>query len=372
MPRRSSLNLDCRSMLAVVAMLLGGCAGLVASVHPDADRSGLSLDDSMLPLCKKVLASDESAVPQLAAHPVTRKMSEGMREQVAFTPEEFAAAAFSPAEDQRFSWRRLRDNSRFVLPFVEQAPARLAAMLRRDVVTASELVADSARPNEVLVHLVCGGPWDAYVLYFDRGAELFLDIGWQADGELDSVMPDVEAILTHELWHMAFGEHIRARWPTDYKHSGDAAALFIYEMVNEGIGHYYSMRPHLYPTNTIERFADKAARAFGLLAASYPALVAERDEKRRSDMLWHSHAGVPFWEKWGAVTGALVVYRLVETLGRDGVRALLSNEPFSLLLAYDEQCATHADWARLPAALVHDARALKERGLAAGEASAQQ
>ena len=73
-------------------------------------------------------------------------------------------------------------------------------------------------------------------------------------------------------------------------------------------------------------------------------------------MLWHSHAGVPFWEKWGGLTGALVVYHVLVTSGPEEVARKIKNEPFSLFLTYDKLSKEHADWPRLPQMLVEDAR----------------
>ncbi|MBI5508103.1 MAG: hypothetical protein HY903_05060 [Deltaproteobacteria bacterium] len=331
-----------------------------------------AIDASMLPLCMKVIAGDSSAARELEAHPVVRKMSEGMREEVQFTAEELARAAFLAADDQRFSWRRLRDNARFVTPFAAKAPTLLEGLIGRNAARASEFLATPMRADNVPVHLVCGGPWDGYVLYFDRGAELFLDIGWHADGEIDAILPGFEAVLTHELWHIAFGEHVRMRFAVDYKHAVDPATLFIYEMINEGVGHYYSMRPRLYPTISVAQFEEKQAAVFALLETSYPQLLAEKDADRRREMLWRSHAGVPFWQKWGAVPGALVVYRLVEAIGAEGVRALLAHEPFSLLIAYQDQRAAHPAWPPLPMSLVEDARRLRRRQVPGGGTASPQ
>jgi hypothetical protein len=71
--------------------------------------------------------------------------------------------------------------------------------------------------------------------------------------------------------------------------------------------------------------------------------------------MWHSHAGVPFWEKWGAVPAALIVHRLEAAQGSAAVAKLIQREPFSLFLAYETACKEHADWPKLPAALLEDA-----------------
>ncbi|OGR07683.1 MAG: hypothetical protein A2341_06630 [Deltaproteobacteria bacterium RIFOXYB12_FULL_58_9] len=345
-------------VMAALAVLAMTCA-VPASMPVTAGKS-VSEAESMVSLCLRVIDGDKSAEPGIAHHPLVTKMAEGMREQVIFTPAEFAHAAFTTTDDEQFSWRRLRDNARFVKPFLGEVSPRLAALVTRSAGTSREFLAESADTKTMPVHFVCGGPWDAFVLYFDRGPELFFDLGWHADGEPAAMMADFEAILTHELWHASFGEHRRLHWPIDYKSCDGAACRFLYEMANEGIGHFYSLRHRLLPTVTIDRFDAKVAGAFVLLANNYPDLIAETDARKRENALWHSHAGVPFWEKWGAIPGAVVVYRLLQTSGDSEVRRLVAEEPFSLFLRYNELCSTRPEWEKLPPPLVEDARALFE------------
>ena len=90
---------------------------------------------------------------------------------------------------------------------------------------ATEFLAVNVSPTDVTINLVCGGPWDAYVLIFDK-PELFFDLGWHADQPPQKAMVDFRAILTHELWHLAFLEHQRKQWPREYRESADPRALF--------------------------------------------------------------------------------------------------------------------------------------------------
>jgi hypothetical protein len=133
-------------------------------------------------------------------------------------------------------------------------------------------------------------------------------------------------------------------------------------MLNEGVGHYYSLRPKLSPRPKWVDFAERERRAFELLSKNYPKYLGETDEKRRDKILWRSHAGVPFWEKWSAVPGALIVYRLKSVVGKKGLQSLLAREPFSVFVEYDRHCQKHPRWPKLPKRLVRDARAeLNER-----------
>ena len=325
----------------------------------EAEQALGGFNASMLPLCLEVLAGGRDAEPRLAAHPLVAKMSAGMREQIQFDPEEFARAAFSGGPDERFSWNRLRQNKAFVEPFVAAVRARQAELVGAALERASEFLPDRIVPSEVRLNLVCGSPWDAFVLIFD-GPEVFFDLGFYADAPPEQAIPEFEAILTHELWHQAFLKHQDRHWTAKYRDDGSVRTQFIYRMINEGVGHYYSMHSKLLPKPAWSDFAERERRAFALLAEKYPSYRDEPDEKRRRDILWRSHAGVPFWEKWSAVPGALVVYHLASVVDPGGLRELIVRDPFSCIVEYERLCGEHPEWPRLPERLVQDARA--ERG----------
>ncbi|HOX47532.1 MAG TPA: hypothetical protein PK668_28320, partial [Myxococcota bacterium] len=251
---------------------------------------------------------------------------------------------------------RLRQNKAFVEPFAAAVSARQAELVGAALERASEFLPDRPAPSEVRLNLVCGSPWDAFVLIFE-GPEVFFDLGFYGDAPPAQALPEFEAILTHELWHLAFLKHQDAHWTVMPRDTGSIPAQFLYRMLNEGVGHYYSMRSKLLSENAWPDLAERERRIFDLLARSYPAYREEQDEVRRREILWRSHAGVPFWEKWSAVPGALIVHHLVSTPGPAGFRELIAREPFSWIVEYARLCGEHPDWPRLPERLVQDARA---------------
>jgi hypothetical protein len=332
------------------------CSACCSGSSPTPTAAPLPADPhSMISLCMSVTEGKSEAQVALAKHPLVDKMSRGMRPQVVFRSEEFAAAAFAPEHDPRFSWKRLRQNAGHVRGFAERLARVRTVLVAESLKRATEFLPVALSPADVTINLVCGSPWDAFVLIFDK-PELFFDLGWHADQPPEEAIVDFRAILTHELWHLAFLDHQRKRWPKDYRESADPRGLFLYRMLNEGVGHYYSMRHRLYPTPSWPDFALRAQKTFALLEKSYLQYLAETDVEKRRKLLWSSHAGVPFWEKWGAVPGAITVYVLERELGRERVKELIASEPFSLFVAYDEVCHAKSSWPRLPAALVNDAR----------------
>jgi hypothetical protein len=338
------------------ALALVGLVACPRRIEPVPPTAGPTL----VQLCLRVVDGDSSIAPQLARDPLVERMSQGMQPQVSFTPEQYAAAAFAKEADPRFSWDRLRKNARFVRPFVEHVQANQRQLVEGALTRARELVDAQLTPSEVGVNLVCGGPWDAYVLIFGR-PELYFDVGFLADAPLAEALPDFEALLEHELWHFAFLSHQQRHWPVDYRKATEPSELFLYQMLNEGIGHYYSMRFKLEPSPRIEDLDRKQRQAFSLLNQRYQPWRELKDPKAREEALWHSHAGVPFWEKWSAVPAALMAHRLIQAFGARSVARRIEQEPFSFFIAYSDACADHPDWPRIPTMLVDDAR----RGLAA-------
>jgi hypothetical protein len=220
-------------------------------------------------------------------------MSEGMRPNLLFTPAEYAAAAFSDQPDERFSWGQLKKNAPYVRPFVEYVAEHQDRMVRSALQRATTFLDVVVSAEDVPVRLVCGGQWDAYMLLFER-SEIYFDVGLIANGPLAQVLPDFESLLAHELWHVAFTEHQKRHWSKGYRKSPEPALRFLYEMLNEGMGHYYSMSRKLPPALSVD-LTNKEQKVFGLLRQRYQRWRDDPDEKRREDGLWHSHAGVPFW-----------------------------------------------------------------------------
>jgi hypothetical protein len=182
-------------------------------------------------------------------------------------------------------------------------------------------------------------------------------VGWLADAPVERALPDFQDLLAHELWHRAFHDHQAARWVTDPGAADDPAAVFLYELLDEGVGHWYSLRRWLAEKADTPEGAGRVAASFAQLAREYVPYRDEPDAEARRGRLWRSHAGVPFWEKWGAVPGALMIHRLVTARGDAAVRALLDREPYSWALAY-AALAEERGWDPLPAELVEDARRL--------------
>jgi hypothetical protein len=346
--------------LVIMAVFTISLSGLTGCRHPQKttfskkETQKYGNFNSMYPICSKIVVGDNSVSKEIEKHALVEKMSEGMK-QVTFTPQEFASAAFSPQPDSRFSFERLRKNKKFIKPLAMYFEKNHAKIVKDNLISATRFLAVKIEPSFVNLNLVCGSPWDAFVLIFDK-PEIFFDLGFHSDQPLEKAVQALLPIMQHELWHMAFIEHQKVHWPVDYRNSQDPAEAFLFRMLNEGVGHYYSIYNRLYPKVSYQDFSSRSQKIFFSLESKYQLYADEEDLKIREQILWSSHAQVPFWEKWGAIPGALVIYHLEQTIGAQGIKKLINSEPFSVFLAYDEQSKLHKDWPRLPLQLIDDAR----------------
>lgn len=176
---------------------LGACAAPGAGSAADGAPPGQP-PRSMLALCRAVAAGDRSVLPELRRHPAVGAMAAGMRPEQAFTPEQFARAAFAAEPDPRFSFALLRRHADHFAPMARYLERHRSRLLARGLQRAGDMLAVAPEPAAVELHWVCGSPWDAFVLERDRPA-IFIDVGRYADDEVERALPGLLAVLTHEL-----------------------------------------------------------------------------------------------------------------------------------------------------------------------------
>jgi len=321
-----------------------------------APSLSVTLDDSMIPACRKVLAGDPQAVPALLGHPTVRLLSEGMRPEVTFTPKEFAEASRGATDDPRFSWKQLRESRDEVEHLHRWIRSNQGALRSKSGKEATRFIMALPPSSSITAHLTCGAPWDAFGLTVDRRQELFLDLGLLAQKDEARARSAFQAILTHELWHAALAlQQSWLGWP-DFRNAPSPATRLAFVMLNEGGGHFFSLGPRLEDRSSGSETDAKFRSAFALFAEKYPAYASETDEEQRWKMLRRSHAGVPFWEKWGAIPGAYLLHRLDQVLGDDQVARLVSTGPYDFIFRYAELQSRNPDWPALPASFLTDLR----------------
>lgn len=292
---------------------LVACAVLAFLTLP---LNAADVDTSLLPVCRD-LAGHAPQVESRAAlinHPVMDKLRLGF------------GADFTPNPN-------LSDKAARILETVDFIEADLDTLIR-DAHAAKTLLPDGAIPDDFKMYFVCGTPSDGYGFVIDGGTQLFVDVG--------NVSADfLPHLLMHEFWHVGFKNAFQDQFQAEY-FSGDPMRRIAYQMVNEGVGHYYSMRRRLVPKITYDDWHDRTATIFGLLREKSADVLAAKTAQEQERLIYRGHAGVPYWRKWLAVPGAIITYRLIAREGEAEVARLIKAGPCAFLSRYN----THADPAR--------------------------
>lgn len=311
-----------RSLWLIVVAL--AVCGLVFG--PEGGSSAAEIDTSLLPVCRALESGDKSSavVARLNSHPVMAKLKQGF------------GTSFNPSPDIAGNGAR----TLAALDLVEESAGRLVA----DAIAAQNLLPENAVPAAVKVHFVCGSPSDGYGFAIDGEKQLFIDVG----NVTADFMPH---LLVHEFWHVGykqvFDDHFRSEF-----HAADPLRRLAYQLVNEGVGHYYSFRRRLVPENTYPDWPDRTAAIFALLHDKAQQLAGVEGREDQDILIYRSHAGVPFWKKWGAVPGAVITYRLVSMAGEKKTASLIASGPCAFLSYYQQAAETRDHWEQLPDSLL--------------------
>lgn len=283
------------------------------------------IDTSLLPVCAALArgGDDPSNARTLKAHPVMAKLRLGFGAD--FEPDtELTGAASQMLETIAYVEQNLDD-------ILEGAYA------------PTVLLPQGAIPDTLKVHFLCGSHSDGYGFVIDGEKQLFIDVGnISAD-----FMPH---LMKHEFWHVGFKQAFPDQFKREF-YASDPLRRVAYQFVNEGVGHYYSMRRRLVPQNTYSDWPERTAAIFRLLHEKLPEVTATDDLEEQNGLIFRGHAGVPFWKKWAAVPGAIVTYRLIAADGEAAVAQLIAQGPCAFLSRY-QQLADPDGENRLPAELL--------------------
>ena len=108
-------------------------------------------------------------------------------------------------------------------------------------------------------------------------------------------------LLRHEFWHVGFKHAFPEQFQREF-YAEDPLRRVAYQMVNEGVGHYYSMRRRLVPRNTYDDWPERTAAIFSLLHEKLPEVKEAGDAEAQNRLIFRSHAGVPLLEEVGSCT----------------------------------------------------------------------
>lgn len=284
-----------------------------------------TFDRSFLPVCEQLASGGATA--SLESHPMLQKLKAGF------------------GDDLTVSSEVVRQNRTRLEGYMAELDALEASL--------ADLVADAAAftgpslPPDLRINLVCGTPSDGYGFRVNGELELFLDLT-RIDRDF---MPH---LLRHELWHVAF----RAAFPghvAGFDRPDMPFRRLAYVMLNEGVGHYYSFRRLVEPEITYSDWQGRTNAVFELLDRKFEEYKAATSKEDHDALLWHSHAGVPFWQKWAALPGAVITYRLRKTLGDEALKQVIATGPCAFLQLYQSEAQERPEWQQLPDELVSTA-----------------
>ena len=291
---------------------------------------GADYDASMLPLCQQLASNpdDEVLRTQFIEHRNIALIKEGLGDKF------------------HVSFEQISDQKDRIEHYGSKLPA-LQRSLPQLELQAGKFLGENAVPEAMKIHLVCGMRSDGFGFSIDGKQRLFVNLAL--------VAPDFfPSLLRHELWHVAF----RARYPViveKYERSTNPFKRLSFIMLNEGVGHYYSFQRRVEPSMAYENWAERTDRIFILLNKNTLQLGTMQSSDELENLLFASHAGVPFWQKWAALSGAIMTYRLNKTLDQNQMRKVISAGPCQFLSRYQTEALERPAWQPVPDILLNAA-----------------
>ena len=193
------------------------------------------------------------------------------------------------------------------------------------------------------VHLIAGGNTDAFVEIVDGKPHMLLELSEMIQEDNSKTWINLNAYINHELWHSIFREYINKHWTLKAPDEGskDFNYNMIFSMLDEGYGHYMSLLSYTgSKKNVYKNLKSKATKWFSdgffeMFNKNIIKFIKDNDQIKKQEMLDASCTG-NFWEKWGAMTGDLVISTIDMKQGRQKLLSLFEKEPFSIWLAYQE------------------------------------
>ncbi len=300
---------------------------LFSIIAVTGNARGVDFDASMLSQCL-ALANDPTNAElreKFEAHPNNLLMKEDLPDR------------FQISYEQIGQQRERLQNYSDTLPSLKKQLATLSA-------EATEFLGPNAIPKNFSIRIVCGARYDGFGFASDGKQYLFMNL------------PVISAdffphLLRHELWHVGYRNQ-NEETAKVYEGSSSSLKNLSYIMLNEGVGHYYSLRRRLEPKIVYDNWPERTKALFAKFHDKFDQLVNAKDTETKDELLWTSTAGGRFWDKWGAVTGAVITYRLKQKLGVEVLRSLIASGPCDFLSKYHEEAKQIENWEDIPDTLV--------------------
>jgi hypothetical protein len=199
---------------------------------------------------------------------------------------------------------------------------------------------------ETTLHLVPHSEADAYVEYVDGEPHMTIDLSrFLADTDQET-WANLYAAAYHEFWHVAFGKYIESNWRVKNPYVvPDPNYGLVFTMLDEGYGHYLSLTAYGGGKEGAHRILlSKSATDThtGFFERFHPKIEEFNvsSDSRKRQLVHESHIG-SMWDKWGALTGALVISTLQMQFGGKEVAGSIGQNPYSIWFLHQESCDLH-------------------------------
>lgn len=196
---------------------------------------------------------------------------------------------------------------------------------------------------ETTLCLVPHAEADAYVESVDGESRMIVDLSRFLAGTSQETWAKLYAATYHELWHVAFGKFVEGQWRVKNPYAvPDPDHGLVFTMLDEGYGHYLSLIAYGGGKEGAHRILLSRSTTdmhTGYFERFHPKIAEfnASDDSRKKQLVYESHIG-SMWDKWGALTGALVVSTLHMRLDRKEVLESFSRHPYSIWFLYQEIC----------------------------------
>lgn len=299
---------------------------LFIALLPSTAR-GVEFDASLLSQCLELANHPDNAALR------SRLLAHEHIQQIRINLPNHANISF----DQMAAHTKRLEHYADTLPTIEKQLPLLAAQ-------ATSFLAGNHAPDGLSIRIVCGPPYDAFG--FNKDGKVFLF------ANLPLIKPDFfPHLLRHEIWHASFREQ-HASITNEFEQAKHPLKRLAFIMLNEGVGHYYSFQRRVEPRIVYENWTERTEKLFSLLYEKTDQLIVASTLEEQDELLWTSQASVPFWQKWGAVTGAVITYRLKKKLHVETLQTLVAAGPCGFLSRYQIEAAQMPNWETIPDALV--------------------
>ena len=153
-------------------------------------------------------------------------------------------------------------------------------------------------------------------------------------------------VLRHELFHIhyAWFRTQDPRWRTLTDLNADQKLLLLVQ--DEGIAHFLASREEWRSQGFPKKRGEKAL-------ADLAQAIAALDAGKPSEAILQQANEGSYWDKFGAISGALFAYGVEKHEGAAGLKTSLREGPPSLLLQYDRAARQDVTLPPLPASLLN-------------------